>query len=138
MKRFFYSLIFFIFFTSTVNAASFNWTKHDVTVDGSFELYYDKKTILKVGSYKYFWTLRNNLKDIQDDEYSTITHRMVNCETLEAKWISYTSYNSSMGRGDFITDFIVPEELPDIFKWNYYDPDNTIYGAMLDEICNIK
>ena len=43
-----------------------------------------------------------------------------------------------MGRGDFITDFIVPEELPDIFKWNYYDPDNTIYGAMLDEICNIK
>jgi hypothetical protein len=63
---------------------------------------------------------------------------MANCETNESKWITYTSYNSPMGRGSVDMDVVIPEVVPEDFKWNYWDPNKTIYGAMIEEICNYR
>jgi len=62
MKKLFSFLIIFNLLSVNLNAATFNWTKHSVTEDGILEVYYDKKTVLQVGSYKYYWTLANYLK----------------------------------------------------------------------------
>ena len=83
MKKIFFIFIFFSFLTTITNAANFNWTKYNTDIDGTTEWYYDKKSILKVGSYKFYWVLTNNLADIKDGEYSTINHHMVNCDTFE-------------------------------------------------------
>ena len=138
MKKIFLIFIFFIFFTTIANTASFNWTKYNNDVDGTTEWYYDKKSILKVGSYKFYWILTNNLGDIKDGEYSTINHHMVNCDTFETKWITYTGFNSPMGRGGVTVDFIIPEDVPEAFKWEYFDPVDTIYGGLMDIVCKTR
>lgn len=133
-------LTFIIIFTSislSSNAASFNWTKHDVAIDDSIELYYDKKSIFQVGSYKYYWVLANFLKEVQDNNLSMIGHHMANCETNEMKMITMVTYDRPMGRGNVNYDYISPEEDPDGFVWEYYDP-NVMYGDMIKKICKIR
>jgi len=138
MKKIFYIFLFFSFLTTITNAANFNWTKYSIDEDETKEWYYDKKSILKVGSYKFYWILANNLKNIEDDEYSIIGHHMVNCDTFETKWITYTGYNSPMGRGGVTMDFIIPEDMPEAFKWEYFDPVDTIYGGLMDIVCKTR
>ena len=138
MKKIFYIFWFFSFLTTITNAANFNWTKYSIDEDETKEWYYDKKSILKVGSYKFYWILANNLKNIEDDEYSIIGHHMVNCDTFETKWITYTGYNSPMGRGGVTMDFIIPEDMPEAFKWEYFDPVDTIYGGLMDIVCKTR
>ena len=138
MKKLFLFLIIFNLLSVNLNAATFNWTKHGVTEDGILEVYYDKKTVLQVGSYKYYWTLANYLKDIQDDINSSVGHHMAKCDTNEIKMITFTMYDAPMGSGNIIFDWIAPEEDPEEFIWEYYDANNSIYGSMLDEICKIR
>jgi len=138
MKKLFLFLIIFNLLSVNLNAATFNWTKHNVAADGSMEIYYDKKTIFQVGSYKYYWTLGNFLKDVQDDIYSSVGHHMANCSTNEVKMITFTIYDAPMARGNVIYDFIEPEETPEKFLWEYYDPKESLYGEMLEEICKIR
>ena len=138
MKKLFVFLIFFNLLSVNLNAATFNWTKFNITEEEDTEWFYDKKTILKVGSYRFYWTLTNYLKNIQDNVYSVVGHHMVNCGTNESKWITYTSFNSPMGRGTVDMDVVIPAVAPEKFKWNYFSPDETIYGGMLKEICSYR
>lgn len=136
-KLFFISFLFTIFSFHSI-AATFNWTKFDVTKDQDTELYYDEATIFKVGSYKFYWVLSNYLKNIENNTRSFISHHMANCKTNEVKMISWTFFDGQMGKGNIQFDFIDPEEYPEKFIWNYYEPKKTIYGDMLKNICNLK
>jgi len=138
MKKLFFFLIVSNLFFNNLSAASFNWTKYNITETKDAEWFYDKKTIFKVGSYRFYWIMTNYLKDIENNVYSVIGHHMANCETNESKWITYTSYNSPMGRGSVDMDVVIPEVVPEDFIWNYWDPNKTIYGAMIEEICNYR
>lgn len=138
MKKVFFISTVFLFLSFNSYAANFNWTKYNITETEDLEWYYDKQTVLKVGSYRFYWILTNHLKDIKDDVYSIIGHHMVNCETNETKWITYTSFKSPMGRGIVDIDIVIPEVAPENFKWDYFNPKNTIYGGMLEEICSLK
>ena len=60
---------------------------------------------------------------------------MVNCKSFEARNITYTDFRRPMIRGNFDTEMIVPESLPDYFEWIYYDKNETIQGIVLDEVC---
>lgn len=136
MKRLFLFLIIFNLLSANLSAATFNWTKFNITEEGDTEWFYDEKTILKVGSYRFYWILTNYLKNIEDNVYSVIGHHMVNCGTNESKWITYTSFNSPMGRGAVDMDIVIPAVAHENFKWDYFSPDETIYGGMLKEICS--
>ena len=116
--------------------ASFNWTKVTKAKDGSFEFYYDKKTVFKVGQNTYFWQMTNNLKNIEDNVYSNITHNMANCKTYEVKALIYSSYKRPMGRGILDIEAVVPADFPDYYEWVYYDKETTVQGQVLNEICN--
>lgn len=136
LKKIFIILLMSFFVTNISFAASFNWTKVTKAKDGSFEFYYDKKTVFKVGQNTYFWQMTNNLKNIEDNVYSSITHNMANCETYEVKVLIYSSYERPMGRGMLSMEAVVPADFPDYFEWVYYDKETTVQGEVLNEICD--
>ena len=136
LKKILIILLMSFFVTNISFAASFNWTKVTKAKDGSFEFYYDKKTVFKVGQNTYFWQMTNNLKNIEDNVYSSITHNMANCETHEVKALIYSSYERPMGRGMLSMEAVVPADFPDYFEWVYYDKETTVQGEVLNEICD--
>jgi hypothetical protein len=135
-KKIFIILMVCSFSMNISFAASFNWTKVTKAKDGSFEFYYDKKTVFKVGQNTYFWQMTNNLKNIEDNVYSNITHNMANCVTYEVKALIYSSYKRPMGRGILDIEAVVPADFPDYYEWVYYDKETTVQGQVLNEICN--
>jgi len=139
MRKFFNKifLITYILLT-TVNSASsakFKWTKVIVSKNGSTELFYDKDTVFKVGGNVYFWQLTNNLANVKENIFSTISHIMVNCNTYEARNITYTDFKRPMSRGASNMEMIIPESQPDYFDWVYYSEKETIQGLVLKEVC---
>ena len=99
--------------------------------------YYDKKSVRKVGSYKFYWQLADYVKDYDDDK-SVITHSMVNCDTYEMRWITYTGYSGHMGRGKMNFESIVPESDITYFKWEYFDPETTVQGLITEKVCDTR
>ena len=139
MKRILSTIFIFLFLFLFLNvgnlfAASFNWKSVGLS-DADTEWYYDRKTVFEVDDYRYYWILANYLKDIEDDVFSVIGHHMVNCQTQESRWITYTSYNRPMGRGEVLDNWVIPEIDMNYFKWEYFDENNTIYGRLMKEVC---
>ena len=135
VKRILATLFIFLFLNvGNLLAASFNWKSVGLN-DADTEWYYDRKTVFEVDNYRYYWILANYLKDIEDDVFSVIGHHMVNCKTQESRWITYTSYNRPMGRGEVLDSWVIPEIDINYFKWEYFDENNTIYGKLMREVC---
>ena len=135
VKRILATLFIFLFLNvGNLLAASFNWKSVGLN-DADTEWYYDRKTVFEVDNYRYYWILANYLKDIEDDVFSVIGHHMVNCKTQESRWITYTSYNRPMGRGEVLDSWVIPEIDMNYFKWEYFDENNTIYGKLMKEVC---
>lgn len=135
LKKISLIIIFNFLLIHSALSATFEWTKVIKSKDDTTELYYDKNTVFKVGNNVYFWQLTNNLRNIKDNIFSTISHIMVNCKSFEARNITYTDFRRPMIRGNFDTEMIVPESLPDYFEWIYYDKNESIQGIVLDEVC---
>jgi len=140
MKLFFKKILIILFsnilFTNIVYSATFNWTKVAKAEDGSFEIFYDKKSVLRNGVNIYYWQMINNLKDIEDDIYSSISHNMANCDSYEMKPLTIVSFKSPMGRGPTDMELIIPKDAPDYFKWEYFDKKTTMQGLVLSDVCN--
>jgi len=134
-KKFFLIIFLYSCFTSNSISTTFNWTKVIVSKNGSTELFYDKKTVFKVGANVYFWQLTNNLANVKENIFSTISHIMVNCNTYEARNITYTDFKRPMSRGASDMEMIIPESQPDYFDWVYYSEKETIQGLVLKEVC---
>ena len=129
----FFLLIFFI--SNTSYGATFKWEKVNNTIDDTSEWYYDKSSVKKDGEYRYYWILTNYLKDIEDNIFSVKGFHMVNCNTYESRWITYTGYDRLMGRGNAVDSYVIPEISLDYFDWQYFHPENTVYGALLKKVC---
>ena len=135
LKNFFLIILLYLCLASNAISTTFNWTKVIVSKNGSTELFYDKKTVFKVGANVYFWQLTNNLANVKENIFSTISHIMVNCNTYEARNITYTDFKRPMSRGASDMEMIVPESQPDYFDWVYYSEKETIQGLVLKEVC---
>ena len=133
MKRIILALVVILISTNTLHATKFNWKKIATTHDESSIFYLDKKTTFKVGGYVYYWMLTDYFDEIK----STITHNMARCSTFESRVITFTSFTERKGKGNISLDFIVPEDVPDMFVWNYFRKKST-HGAVLEEVCKIK
>ena len=137
MKRIILVLVVILISTNTLHAANFKWTKIVTTADGATEFYIDKNSVFKVGSYKFYWQLANYVKDYDEDK-SVISHSMVNCDTYEMRWITYTGYAGHMGKGTTTFESIVPETDVKYFEWDYFDPETTSQGAVLKKVCKSR
>ena len=133
------TLIFlFCFLVNISYGANFKWKKVGTTSDNSSEWFYDKNSVRKDGQYRYYWILSNYLKDIEDNIFSVTGFHMVNCNTYESKWITYTGYNRLMGRGNVVDTYVIPEISLEYFQWKYFHPEQTQYGSLLEEVCSEK
>lgn len=135
-KKIIILILFFLSFNFSSYSATFNWTKVNQSKDGTFEMYYDKKTVLSTGRYFFYWQLLNYKKKQDNNILSLITHNMVNCETSELKVISYTDFKDNMGKGSPDFEMIVPEIETESFQWTYYDTNTTIQGQVIKSVCN--
>ena len=135
MKRIILVLVVILISTNTLHAANFKWTKIETTDEGGMTIYVDKKTVFRVGSYKYFWLLSDYLNPSEDPEKSVITYMMVNCSTYESRPITFTTFSENMGKGEIEMDVVVPEEDISYFEWTKWDTKETIHGLMLTKVC---
>ena len=135
MKRIILVLVVILISTNTLHAANFKWTKIETTDDGEMTVYVDKKTVFRVGSYKYFWLLSDYPNPSEDPEKSVITYMMVNCSTYESRPITFTGFSENMGKGEIEMDVVVPEKDISYFEWKKWDTKKTIHGIMLTKVC---
>ena len=68
MKRIILVLVVILISTNTLHAANFKWSKIVNTKNKTMTLYVDKKTVFRVGSYKYFWLLTDYTVQSDDPE----------------------------------------------------------------------
>ena len=135
MKRIILVLVVILISTNTLHAANFKWTKIETTNDDEMTVYVDKKTVFRVGSYKYFWLLSDYLNPSEDPEKSVITYMMVNCSTYESRPITFTGFSENMGKGEIEMDVVVPEEDISFFEWKKWDTKNSSHGFALKQVC---
>ena len=135
MKRLILTLVVILISTNILHAAKFSWKK--ISTNTSKDIFYlDKNTVYRIGDYIYYWMLVDYYEAV-DELQSTITHNMVKCSTLENRPISFAGFDKKKGRGEPVTDlnFIVPEDVPDMFEWTKYLKSST-HGHLLVEVCN--
>ena len=137
MKRLILALVVILISTNILHAAKFNWKKISTSTDNDI-FYLDKNTVYRIGDYIYYWMLVNY--GVSSDEIqSSITHNMVKCSTLENRPISFAGFTKKKGRGEPKTglDFIVPEDVPDMFEWSKFLKKST-HGILLVEVCRTE
>ena len=135
MKRLILALVVILISTNILHAAKFNWKKISTSTENDI-FYLDKNTVYRIGDYIYYWMLVDY--GVSSDEIqSSITHNMVKCSTLENRPISFAGFTKKKGRGEPKTglDFIVPEEIPDMFEWTKFQKKST-HGILLVEVCS--
>ena len=130
----------FAFFTSTsVQSASFSWSKVVESADKKSVFYVDKKTIFKIGNLVYFWQLTDYvISENPDDEKSVVSHNIANCDTYENKFVLLAAYARNMARGTLLFTVIIPDEKPEAFVWSYMDPKNTNQGFIINKVCKSR
>ena len=133
MKKIIFFTILLLFFSSSLRAASFSWTKIVETVSGSTVFYIDKKTVFGFEKFKYYWQLSDYVKDYEEIR-SVITHNVINCDTQEQKMLSFTGYSKNMAKGNIVAN-ATSNELED--TWDYYDSKSAV-GMLMKRVCNIR
>ena len=135
MKRLILAFVVILISTNILHAAKFNWKKISANTNDDI-FYLDKNTVYRIGDYIYYWMLVD-FSDPGEEIQSTITHNMVKCSTLENRPISIAGFTKKKGRGEPMTglDFIVPEEIPDMFEWTKFQKKST-HGILLVEVCS--
>ena len=136
MKKLILAFVVILISTNILHAAKFNWKKISTNTDDDI-FYLDKNTVYRIGDYIYYWMLVEYF-EASDEIQSTITHNMVKCSTLENRPISFAGFTKKKGRGKPITglDFIVPEDIPDMFEWTKFRKISS-HGSLLVEVCRI-
>ena len=137
MKRLILAFVVILISTNILHAAKFNWKKISANTNDDI-FYLDKNTVYRIGDYIYYWMLVD-FSDPGEEIQSTITHNMVKCSTLENRPISIAGFTKKKGRGEPETglDFIVPEDVPDMFEWTKFLKKST-HGILLVEVCRTE
>ena len=135
MKRLILTLVVILISTNILHAAKFKWKKISTNTENAI-FYLDINTVYRIGDYIYYWMLVEYF-EASDEIQSTITHNMVKCSTLENRPISFAGFTKKKGRGEPITglDFIVPEDIPNMFEWTKFRKIST-HGSLLVEVCS--
>ncbi|MDB9831783.1 hypothetical protein OAC19_01725 [Candidatus Pelagibacter sp.] len=139
MRKFFLLLIVILFFTNTLHAAKFTWSKIVSTMDGGTEFYIDKDSVKKVGKFHYYWMMTDYLiLDKGDDPNvkSNITFNILNCKTNEFRSVTHTSFALNKARGKIDLDFIVPDLDISYFDWTYFE-EKTAMGLIFKKVCKL-
>ena len=128
-------ILLVLIFSTQAYAYQFEWKLFSTT--HRTEFYLDTNNIVEVENYIYFWSLANNLDEINTsgNPLSTLTLNGTNCDSYENSIISYTGYSEFNLKGDILINVIIPDVDPSMFKWTKFNKENSFF-TILEYICN--
>ncbi len=112
MKKIILVVVVILISTNTVHANKFKWTDGRESDDGSSEFFYDKKSVIKIDNYIYYWSMANYyiLKEGDDPNIkSVISYHRVDCNDMGYQIIIFSAHGDYNGRGKTIYHFIDPD-----------------------------
>ena len=89
----------------------------------------DSDSIKNKGGLVYYTDLVDFITPFNGD-YSAINRYAVDCNDENQKWLSLTTFNKSMGKGD-INNESYPNEI-------IFPQSNTIYFFIIKNVCNYR
>ena len=135
MKQIIFSIITFLVFTNSIYAAKFNWSEKMITPNKSAEFYIDKKSVIKINNYIYYWSLGNIVKTLEEapELKSSISYNKVDCNDMGYQTIIFIAFTGNMGNGEIIFH---DSENPDKEKDKRYDPKSSVAYKTHKKLCN--
>ena len=120
------SLIFLLLLVP-IYGFSLSWKKVAENDVGNY--YIDFDSIENKNGFIYYTDLVDFIEPFNGD-YSAISRYAVDCKNESQKWLSLTTFNKSMGKGD-INNESNPNEI-------IFPQSNTIYFFIIKNVCNYR
>ena len=99
------------------------------------EFYIDKKSVIKIDNYIYYWSLGNLLKPFEDapDLKSSISYNKLDCNDMGYQTIIFIAFAGNMGNGEIIFH---DSENPDKEEDKRFDGKSSVAYKTHDKLCN--
>ena len=135
MKKLFSFLILILIYCNISYANNFNWSEKMTNPTKSAEFYIDKKSVIKINNYIYYWSLGNILKTLEDapNLKSSISYNKVDCNDMGYQTIIFIAFTGNMGNGEIIFH---DSENPDKEEDKRFDPKASVAYRLHDKLCN--
>ena len=135
MKRLILALVVILISANSLYAAKFNWTEKMLNPTRTVEFYIDKKSVIKIDNYIYYWSLGNILKTLEDapDLKSSISLNKLDCNDMGYQTIIFIAFTGNMGTGEIIFH---DSENPDKEEDKRFDGKSSVAYKLHDKLCN--
>ena len=135
MKRLIFTLIIFLVSKNSLYAANFNWSGKMTNPTKSAEFYIDKKSVIKINNYIYYWSLGNIIKTLEDapELKSSISYNKLDCNDMGYQTIIFIAFTGNMGNGEIIFH---DSENPDKEENKRFDGKSSVAYRQHDKLCN--
>ena len=135
MKKIFLFLILILIYSNVSYAYNFNWSEKMITPSKSAEFYIDKKSVIKINNYIYYWSLGNILKTLEEapELKSSISYNKLDCNDMGYQTIIFIAFTGNMGNGEIIFH---DSENPDKEEDKRFDPESSVAYRIHDKLCN--
>ena len=135
MKKLFSFLILILIYCNISYANNFNWSEKMTNPTKTAEFYIDKKSVIKINNYIYYWSLGNILKTLEDapNLKSSISYNKVDCNDMGYQTVIFIAFTGNMGNGEIIFH---DSENPDKEEDKRFDPESSVAYRLHDKLCN--
>tara|TARA_X000000368_G_scaffold338211_1_gene276140 strand:+ start:119 stop:442 length:324 start_codon:yes stop_codon:yes gene_type:complete len=99
------------------------------------EFYIDKKSVIKIDNYIYYWSLGNILKTLEEapELKSSISYNKLDCNDMGYQTIIFIAFAGNMGNGKIIFH---DSENPDKEEDKRFDGKSSVAYKLHDKLCN--
>ena len=135
MKKLFSFLILILIYCNISYAYNFNWSEKMTNPTKNAAFYIDKKSVIKINNYIYYWSLANILKTLEGapDLKSSISYNKVDCNDMGYQTIIFIAFTGNMGNGEIIFH---DSENPDKEEDKTFDHESSVAYRLHDKLCN--
>ena len=129
MKKSIYFFLIITFICS--NSYGYDWKLTATSDDDKDEYYLDIQSIKKAKGNVRYLVLINYTGMLVENVYSAIAHLEGDCYLSEIRVLSDKYYSGQMGNGEIVGESDIPDK--DMTKF----PEDTVFGTVLKEACNL-
>ncbi len=135
MKKLFSFIISILIYCNFSYAYDFNWSNKMINPTKTAEFYIDKKSVIKIDNYIYYWSLGNILKTLEEapELKSSISYNKLDCNDMGYQTIIFIAFAGNMGNGKIIFH---DSENPDKEEDKRFDGKSSVAYKLHDKLCN--
>jgi len=128
-------IILILTYSNNSFAYTFSWSEKMRNASESAEFYIDKKSIIKINNYIYYWSLANVLKTLESapEVKSSVSYNKVDCNDMGYQTIIFIAFSGNMGNGELIFH---DSENPDKEEDKRFDSEFSVAYKLHDKLCN--